>query len=468
MDGIRYRLFRAMVTVAVIAVAVAFLMNILSESFIKRSVALRTRDRIARERLVHEWVARLTSPGEFEATLREIAGADERAEAEAVRLGGFAPAEMEELRDAARMAVRTMDFLNGLNYARRRRLVHATTGVDMLDWIATAEGRRSFFEVVDRTTAIRLPFPRPGLERLLDDWTTTRARIERLLEGRREAIERVSAARGRRTVLEALVDARGEFGEAIREAGFAFPADTVAPIVADQARRELDIRWIERLLDLRSVRQIVAQHFDTLPADVTILQLWRFAGAWDRAVRLLEAARVGGEKREGLTPDRVVELATHRRNTAALERADRLTIGIGSGWMGLGERMSWLLLVSMLVCAIGISNAMLMTVTERFREIATLKCLGALDSFIMLMFVLESCMLGVVGGLTGGLLGLLIGTARMLAAFGRVGASALPWLDLGIGVGAAIVIGVLLAAIAAVYPSFRAARLAPMEAMRVE
>jgi len=468
MDGIRYRLFRAMVTVAVIAVAVAFLMNILSESFIKRSVALRTRDRIARGRLVHEWVARLTTPGEIEQALREIAGDDERSRREIARLGGFTPAEMAELRDAARLAVRTMDYLNDLSYTRRRRLVHSATGVDMIEWIATPEGRRAFFETVEKSAVFRLPFSRADLEGFLDAWPRTRARVERLLEGRRAAIAAVAAARGERSVLEALADARGAFGEAIRAAGFELDPEGLAPVVAEQARRELDVRWIEQLLDLRPVRQVVAQYFDTLPADVTVMQLWRFASAEERASRLLEAARAGGETREGMTPARVVGLAAYRRETSALEQAARLTIGIGGGWMGLGERMSWLLLVSMLVCAIGISNAMLMTVTERFREIATLKCLGALDGFIMLMFVLESCMLGVVGGIVGGLLGLLIGGGRMLAAFGRIAAQSLPWMDLGIGLGAALAVGVILAAIAAVYPSFRAARLAPMEAMRVE
>ena len=51
-DGIRYRLFRASVTVAVIVVAVAFLMNILAESLIKRSVASNTRERIDTSRVI--------------------------------------------------------------------------------------------------------------------------------------------------------------------------------------------------------------------------------------------------------------------------------------------------------------------------------------------------------------------------------------------------------------------------------
>ena len=56
----------------------------------------------------------------------------------------------------------------------------------------------------------------------------------------------------------------------------------------------------------------------------------------------------------------------------------------------------------------------------------------------------------------------------MLAVFGRCLSGTIPTGDLATGLGVAVLVGVLLAAVAAVYPAFRAARLAPMEAMRVE
>src|SRR5262249_18468586 len=49
----------------------------------------------------------------------------------------------------------------------------------------------------------------------------------------------------------------------------------------------------------------------------------------------------------------------------------------------------WLITLALLVAFVGILNAMLMSVTERFREIGTMKCLGALDSFIVKLFLIE-------------------------------------------------------------------------------
>ncbi|MBD3240450.1 MAG: FtsX-like permease family protein, partial [Chitinivibrionales bacterium] len=61
-------------------------------------------------------------------------------------------------------------------------------------------------------------------------------------------------------------------------------------------------------------------------------------------------------------------------------------------------RSMWIITISLLVTVIGISNAMLMSVTERFREIGTMKCLGALSAFVRFMFLIESGFMGVVGG----------------------------------------------------------------------
>ena len=140
----------------------------------------------------------------------------------------------------------------------------------------------------------------------------------------------------------------------------------------------------------------------------------------------------------------------------------------GTATEGIGERTFWLIAVSFLVCVVGIANAMLMAVTERFREIATMKCLGALDQFIMIIFLIESGLQGLIGGVFGVLLGLLLAVTRCSSAFGWYTWLYFPYMDVLKNTGVSTAAGMLLAMLAAVYPAWVASRMAPMEAMRVE
>jgi ABC-type antimicrobial peptide transport system permease subunit len=135
---------------------------------------------------------------------------------------------------------------------------------------------------------------------------------------------------------------------------------------------------------------------------------------------------------------------------------------------GLSANMFWLLVVSFMVCMAGITNAMLLSVIERFREIATMKCLGALDGFIAKLFLMEAAFLGLVGGLFGVLLGAAIGVARMAVAYGDWVGRFFPWSSLMVTAGIAVACGLVLTTLSALYPAWSAARMPPIEAMRVE
>jgi ABC-type antimicrobial peptide transport system permease subunit len=134
----------------------------------------------------------------------------------------------------------------------------------------------------------------------------------------------------------------------------------------------------------------------------------------------------------------------------------------------LPARVVWLIVISLMVCGGGITNAMLMSVTERFREIGTMKCLGALDSFIVKLFLLESTFQGIVGTVLGIALGFVITLASGLSAYGPAALSYFPALQIGLIVVYALVIGAVLSVLSAVFPALRAAHMAPVEAMRVE
>lgn len=136
--------------------------------------------------------------------------------------------------------------------------------------------------------------------------------------------------------------------------------------------------------------------------------------------------------------------------------------------VGSSAKQRWIVFLSLLVCVVGIINAQLMSVTERFREIGTLKCLGALDRFIVRIFVLEASMQGLAGGIVGAVLGAGVAFAESLLRFGLSALTYMPWTALGTTVVYAIVTGTGLSLLGVLYPAIIASRMLPIDAMRVE
>ena len=135
---------------------------------------------------------------------------------------------------------------------------------------------------------------------------------------------------------------------------------------------------------------------------------------------------------------------------------------------GFSPSQLYLMCLSFLVCVVGITNAMLMSITERFREIATLKCLGATDSFILVQIVLEALIQGVIGGVVGLILGFIVALVNSSFMVGLRIFQSFNWEMIGLAALASLLAGILLSVLSSLYPSTKAARMAPMEAMRVE
>lgn len=117
--------------------------------------------------------------------------------------------------------------------------------------------------------------------------------------------------------------------------------------------------------------------------------------------------------------------------------------------------------ISLLVGGIGVMNIMLVSVAERIREIGLRKALGARPHLIRRQFLVEASILGLFGGLLGVLLGFV--GAVVLPHFSDSRVIISPWASLG-AIAMAIGIGVVFG----VYPASRAARLAPIDALRNE
>ncbi|HEY5179780.1 MAG TPA: ABC transporter permease [Dermatophilaceae bacterium] len=117
--------------------------------------------------------------------------------------------------------------------------------------------------------------------------------------------------------------------------------------------------------------------------------------------------------------------------------------------------------ISLLVGGIGVMNIMLVSVTERIREIGLRKAMGATPSAIRRQFLVEASTLGLCGGLLGVILGLV--GAQVLPHFLSQPVTIPAIATIG-ALGIALIIGI----VAGVYPASRAARLAPIDALRSE
>lgn len=115
--------------------------------------------------------------------------------------------------------------------------------------------------------------------------------------------------------------------------------------------------------------------------------------------------------------------------------------------------------ISLIVGSVGIMNIMIVTVTERTKEIGTLKALGYTSSDVLVLFIIESIVISLIGGAVGTVLGLLIS---------YIGSAALGiTMSLSCGaIAAALLISIAIGVLAGAYPAKRAANMNPVDALR--
>jgi putative ABC transport system permease protein len=157
------------------------------------------------------------------------------------------------------------------------------------------------------------------------------------------------------------------------------------------------------------------------------------------------------------TKDDIYQLLLQRHNYTATARDVSRTLTILLGAIAG---------ISLVVGGIGIMNIMLVSVTERTREIGIRKAVGASRTDILLQFVVEAIIVTLVGGAVGVLAGVVV--ARMVNGqdFGTgspVTTVIAPW-SIFVALGVSALIGLFFG----IYPAFRASRLDPIEALRTE
>lgn len=212
---------------------------------------------------------------------------------------------------------------------------------------------------------------------------------------------------------------------------------------ASMGRNEDDVVFIP----LRTAKNIYASARSNFGIDVGVKNAENFDEGEGVAIGLFRNIR-----RLRLTDENDFEISKSsnlmsilKDNTASIRAA---TIGIG--------------LITMLGASIGLMNIMLVSVTERTREIGILKAVGATSRNIMIQFLTEAVVICQLGGIVGVLMGVSIGFALTKFVFG--GTFNIPWLWIISGFTVCLIVGL----ISGLYPALKASRLDPIESLRYE
>ena len=121
--------------------------------------------------------------------------------------------------------------------------------------------------------------------------------------------------------------------------------------------------------------------------------------------------------------------------------------------------------ISILVGIIGIINTMTTSVLERRKEIGIMKAIGAKNSHIFLLFLIESGLMGLMGSLAGALAGVAAGYFGTKAINNLIGSQTIPEIDL-ILIVSTVIAGFVIGAVAGIIPAMNAANQKPVDALR--
>ena len=464
--GMSHRFFRSMITVAILTLAVAFLAHMLSYGIIDQRTRVEAYRELKDSHLLGEWLARLSGADAEVIVEEHLVGASAVRLSEYKAWSGVGDDEFGRTRVVARRLAEVYAYFESLPLTARTILTSGLEPRQTLARLREPERLAAFMKRLDELKfdpplGNRETFQKLVTKDVLELWTI----IAGIGDGHRRAVQAVRGAFPDKSLLELLASPPEGFPDVLSRAGFSLSGETSERLSVLAEQRKMFTRVAETI-DLPHAKNEIARELGIDRTLIGVETVLLPANSRTEATWLSELLlRHAGEP--GVSAEQILSLSRTQRRLNRLQAAvgDKPPVA-GGGFLMVPTWMQWLIGLSFLVCVVGVTNAMFMSVTERFTEIATMKCLGALDGFLMLLFLFESSLQGLVGAVAGVVLGIALAALRGLMAYG--GLICLPAKELLTGAALCLLVGLVLAVVGGVGPAWAAARLAPMEAMRIE
>ncbi|NRA39891.1 MAG: FtsX-like permease family protein [Planctomycetes bacterium] len=477
-SGIKHRILRSGLTMAVILLAVAFFMSTLTENVIINQVAGGVASEISEERSSINILNHIYTTPNALIMSRKLDQAlsdedkDENKIKEIAAVIGWDLAKLKALANQSHLEQLYFNFFDNMSIANRKMLIGNTKDRAIFALLQQSTHYEDFQRNLEPLRSLRLPTKESDLKQLLHGYEDYIAELKTCQQAWTLALKNLKTKTDALTKNQEIgpwicTASDAEFTawkKIISNAQFTIDENYLNKIRGDMQKQqnrsivtnallssELKIEWNKTFL----------RENDSLETKLSMLG--------DDVVVLMINTHLK-DKNITFTQEDLAKISSNislNANLASLETDLSKRTSKQSGSV-LSGRQTFLLIISFFVCMVGIANAMLMAITERFREIATMKCLGATDSFILIQFMVEASIQGVAGGICGMFIGFLLAIIKTSVSYGSYPFSYFPPLEILICAVVSLAVGIVLAIFASLYPSWAASRMAPMEAMRIE